>query len=111
MTIFITDNAANYIKSSLKKNNNIAFRLSIKKTGCSGFSYKPEMVSEINPNDTRIDIKDIILLIDTPWLHLLDGIEIDYQEEDKTGLKQKRLVFNNPNEASRCGCGESFHAP
>jgi Fe-S cluster assembly iron-binding protein IscA len=27
----------------------------------------------------------------------------------KSGLKQKRLVIENKQEAGRCGCGESFH--
>ena len=26
------------------------------------------------------------------------GLTIDYVEEEKSGLKQKRLVFTNPNE-------------
>jgi iron-sulfur cluster assembly protein len=111
ITLQLTDRAADYIKTMLQKNNNTAFRLSIKKTGCSGYSYKPEMVNEINPNDTRLEMKGITLLIDTLWLHLLNGVQIDYIEEEKSGLKQKHLVFNNPNESGRCGCGESFHAP
>ena len=49
------------------------------------------------------------IFIDTSWLHLLQDLQVDYVEEEKTGLKQKRLVFTNPNESSRCGCGESFH--
>jgi Fe-S cluster assembly iron-binding protein IscA len=28
--------------------------------------------------------------------------------EEGHGLKQKRLVFINPKEKGRCGCGESF---
>ena len=33
---------------------------------------------------------------------------IDYVSDAITGIKQKRLVFVNPNEKNRCGCGESF---
>lgn len=110
-TITLTESAQTYLKTQLKKNNSVAFRLSIKKTGCSGFAYAPEMVQTIDAKDERIEVEGITILIDVKWLHLLNGLTIDYIEENKTGLKQKRLVFINPNEASRCGCGESFHAP
>ena len=34
-----------------------------------------------------------------------NGTELDYTRE---GL-QEGFKFHNPNEKSRCGCGESFH--
>jgi Fe-S cluster assembly iron-binding protein IscA len=33
---------------------------------------------------------------------------VDFIEETTNVLKQKRLVFINPKETGRCGCGESF---
>lgn len=106
----VTDAAIEYIKTLLEKNNAKAFRLSIKKTGCSGYAYQPELVNDISSTDEHFDVKDMVILVDVLWLHLLKDIEIDYVEENKSGLKQKRLVFINPNESGRCGCGESFHA-
>jgi iron-sulfur cluster assembly accessory protein len=109
-TINLTESATAYIKSMIKKNNGLGFRLSIKKTGCSGYSYQPSIVEMINPHDLSVSIADgVIFFIDSKWLDLLQDIHIDYIEEDKSGLKQKRLVFRNPREAARCGCGESFH--
>lgn len=108
--IVLTDAACDYIKKMLEKNNGIGLRLSIKKTGCSGFSYSPSVIEAINAADISFEAANgIKIYVDTAWLDLLQGVHIDYIEEGKSGLKQKRLVFTNPNESSRCGCGESFH--
>lgn len=109
--ITITSAACEHIKKSVEKNQGAGFRLSIKKTGCSGYSYVPEVISTINATDFVCETGGIKIYLDTSWLHLLQGIQIDYIEEKKSGLKQTRLVFTNPNESSRCGCGESFHVP
>jgi iron-sulfur cluster assembly accessory protein len=108
--IVLTDAASIYIKKMLEKKQGAGFRLSIKKTGCSGYSYMPEVIETVNTNDVVIETANgVMVYMDTTWLHLLLGLNIDYIEEEKSGLKQKRLVFTNPKESSRCGCGESFH--
>jgi len=107
--IVISDAACAYIKKMLDKQNGVGFRLSVKKTGCSGYSYLPTIVDVINANDLVIEKNGMNIFIDIAWLDLLQGLHVDYLEEEKSGLKQKRLVFINPNESSRCGCGESFH--
>ncbi|TAK76242.1 MAG: iron-sulfur cluster assembly accessory protein [Gammaproteobacteria bacterium] len=111
MTITITDVACAYIKKRLAKEQGVGFRLSITKTGCSGFSYLPTIIKQVAATDIPIEKNGVTIYIDPTWSHLLDGLQIDYIEEEKSGLKQKRLVFTNPNEGSRCGCGESFHVP
>lgn len=108
--ITFTPAACGYIKKMLAKEKGFGFRLSVKKTGCSGYSYFPAIVETINPTDITFKIEnEIIIYLDPAWLHLLQGVQVDYIEEEKSGLKQKKLVFTNPNESSRCGCGESFH--
>lgn len=108
--IVFTDAACLYIKKMLEKAQGLGFRLSIKKTGCSGYSYLPEIIAKANPADITFDLSNgVTVFVDATWLHLLADLHVDYIEEEKSGLKQKRLVFTNPNESSRCGCGESFH--
>ena len=108
--LMVTPAASAYIKKMLEKNAGTGLRVSIKKTGCSGYSYLPTVVETVNPTDVAITVEDgVTVFLDTSWLHLLDGVQIDYLEEEKSGLKQKRLVFNNTKESGRCGCGESFH--
>lgn len=108
--ITISPAAEMFIQNMLAKNAGMAFRVSVKKTGCSGYSYVPALVDKENPNDVTITTPSgMIIFIDTAWLDLLNDLRIDYLEEGKSGLKQKRLVFTNSKESGRCGCGESFH--
>jgi iron-sulfur cluster assembly accessory protein len=110
VNITFTDAACEYIKKMLEKNANQVFRLTVKKTGCSGYSYAPTLIDQEKPGDVKVDNPNHLnIFVDPSWLHILQGIRVDYVEEDKSGLKQKRLVFTNPNESTRCGCGESFH--
>ena len=95
--ISLTEAAAAHIKNMLeKKPGSVGFRLSIKKTGCSGYSYVPTIIDKINEHDISFIESGITLFVDPDYV--AEGI----------GLKQKRLVFINPNEKARCGCGESF---
>lgn len=107
--INVTPAASAYIKKMLEKTPGVGLRLSIKKTGCSGYSYLPEIAADKKASDVVVTIADLTILLDGGWLDLLNGIKIDYIEEEKSGLKQKRLVFSNEKESGRCGCGESFH--
>jgi len=110
MNINITNAACDYIKTMVEKEKGIGLRLSIKKTGCSGFSYVPTILAEENNDDQVITAQNgIKIYIDNKWQQMLDGLSIDYVEEEKSGLKQKRLTFSSPSESGRCGCGESFH--
>lgn len=105
----ITQAASDYIKKMLLKEAGKGLRLSVKKTGCSGYSYLPTIIQEVNPTDVMVEAHGVTIYLDVAWLHLLEGVTIDYVEENKSGLKQKKLVFNNDKESGRCGCGESFH--
>lgn len=107
--ITITDAAAEHIKQMIAKNSsNIGFRLSIKKTGCSGYSYVPEVIEAAKQGDIHFVTKnDLQIYIDPAAEVLLKNVIVDYVN-DTVGLKQKRLTFTNPNEKARCGCGESF---
>ncbi len=87
--IKFTDAACDYIKKMLEKQGGIGFRLSIKKTGCSGYSYLPAIINEINPNDYVFEIGEHIkIYVDKTWMDLLQNLQIDYVEEEKSGLKQ-----------------------
>lgn len=82
-----------------------AMRLSVRKTGCSGYSYDLQAVSEIFVDDLVLEIQDTYkLYIDVKSYPLLKGLSIDYV---KQGL-QTKFVFENPLQTGQCGCGESF---
>lgn len=108
--IQLSEKARDHIKRLLEKEAGTAFRISIKKTGCSGYSYVPAIVTKPEPQDVILDnIADFSVYIDSHFSDLLHDLTIDLIEENNMGLKQKKLVFNNPKESGRCGCGESFH--
>lgn len=101
--------AVDYIHTMIEKDHGVGFRLSVKKTGCSGYAYLPTIVTSIQTADVEITLEQgVKVFVDSAWLELLNNLRVDYVEEDKLGLKQKRLVFINPKEGNRCGCGESF---
>lgn len=104
--ITITEAALEQIKAKTAlKDDAIGLRLTIGSTGCSGHSYKMEHVeTEELDKDDKIEQDGAILYI--PKIHswMLFGIVVDYEHGDlKSGF-----TFTNPNEAGRCGCGESF---
>jgi iron-sulfur cluster assembly protein len=91
-----------------KEPNAIGFRLSIKKTGCSGFAYVPEIITKLVNNDIHFMADNkLAVYIDPACEEFIKDIHVDYVA-DSVGLKQKKLVFINPREKNRCGCGESF---
>jgi len=110
MTIItLTDAAVNHIKTMLDKQTGaVGFRLSIKKTGCSGYSYVPNIILQVNAGDIHfVAQQELNIYVDPECEKFVKGLILDYVA-DNAGLKQKRLVFINPNEKNRCGCGESF---
>ncbi|MGB1873041.1 MAG: HesB/IscA family protein, partial [Candidatus Puniceispirillaceae bacterium] len=82
----------------------LGLRIGIKTAGCSGLQYDVQYATEAKPFEDRIEQKGITLFIDPSAVMFLVGSEMDWEETKFAS----RFVFNNPNEAARCGCGESF---
>lgn len=82
----------------------IGLRVGVANKGCSGMSYRVEYASEAKKFEEIIEQDGVKIFIDPAAVMFLIGSTIDYQE---TALKSG-FTFTNPNEASRCGCGESF---
>lgn len=108
--ITLTDAAVSHIKGMMTKENNAqGFRLSLKKTGCSGYAYVPKIIDAVVDTDIHFTAQDNLeVYVDPSYEDFLKGIIVDYVADTNAGLKQKRLVFINPQEKNRCGCGESF---
>lgn len=79
-------------------------RVGVKTAGCSGLTYTIDFAREISPDEQVIETDGVKVVIDPKATMYLLGTEMDFVE-DKLGAAFK---FNNPNEAGRCGCGESF---
>lgn len=104
--ISFTEAAIKHLVSYLQKNNEYAgVRLSVKKTGCSGFSYVVDYVVSPSEGDLKLPLNEqYIVCIDKTSYPFLKNMTVDYVKE---GLNSK-FVFNNPNQTGQCGCGESF---
>ncbi|MGI9366040.1 MAG: Fe-S cluster assembly scaffold SufA [Rhizobiaceae bacterium] len=78
-------------------------RVGVKNGGCAGMEYTIDLVSEANPKDDRIEAGDHAVYIAPEAVLFLLGTQMDYEV---TKLRSG-FVFNNPNQTSACGCGES----
>ena len=82
-----------------------ALRISVEGGGCSGFSYKFDLVgARAEASDFVIEQAGAKVLIDPVSLEYMAGSEIDFVD-DLIGASFK---IQNPNATSSCGCGTSF---
>jgi iron-sulfur cluster assembly protein len=79
-------------------------RVGVRTAGCSGLTYTIDFAREIGPQEDVIEADGVKIVIDAKAVMYLVGTEMDFVE-DKLGAS---FQFRNPNEAGRCGCGESF---
>ena len=104
--ITLTDAAAERARHLMVRADRkvMGLRVGISTRGCSGMSYVVEYAEEPKKFEEVIEDKGVRIFIDPAATMFLIGSEMDYQE-DKF---QSGFTFSNPNEKSRCGCGESF---
>lgn len=81
----------------------VGLRLGIKKGGCAGMEYTMSWAEERDKFDEVVEDKGVTLLIEPMAVMYLLGTEMDYQVDKLSS----GFVFNNPNQQSACGCGES----
>jgi iron-sulfur cluster assembly protein len=104
MSIQLTDTAAERVKNFLEKENGLALRLGVRKTGCSGWAYEVSIASELMNEDEVFEDKGVKIVVDRESLPFLQGSKIDFTI---SGLN-RTFKFENPNATDECGCGESF---
>jgi len=101
----LTDRAAERLSQIIAASDTplAGVRVGLKKGGCAGMEYTMDYATEIGPTDDVIEEKGVKLLIEPQAVLFLLGTEMDYQQ----GKLSSGFVFNNPNQTSACGCGES----
>jgi iron-sulfur cluster assembly protein len=101
----LTDAAATRLKEIMAQNErpSAALRVGVKNGGCAGMSYTMEFAEAPDPKDEVVVDKGVRILIDPKAVLFLLGTEMDYKVEKLSA----QFVFNNPNQESACGCGES----
>ena len=81
-----------------------ALRVSVEGGGCSGFSYKFDLVEGPQDDDVVIENGGAKVLIDQLSLVYMGGSEIDFVDN----LLGQSFQIKNPNAVASCGCGTSF---
>ena len=101
----LSEAAATRIKELMVKADRpiAGVRVGVKNGGCAGMAYTMEYAAEAAKFDEVVEDKGVKLLIDPKAVMFLLGTEMDF----KVDKLSSTFVFNNPNQTSACGCGES----
>lgn len=103
--VTLTETAARRIATILAKDaEKSALRVSVEGGGCSGFSYKFDLVDDRSDDDFIIERENACVLIDPMSLVYMEGSEIDFVDN----LLGQSFQIKNPNAVANCGCGTSF---
>ncbi|MGI9231080.1 MAG: HesB/IscA family protein [Methylocystis sp.] len=84
-------------------NKGEGLRVGVEKGGCAGMSYKMTL-AEPQQGDEIIETEGGRVIIDAKAILYLIGSKLDV----KTTQFSSTFVFENPNQTSACGCGESI---
>lgn len=103
--VTVTPAALEHFRRQLGAQVGKSVRVSVKKSGCTGFMYVIDMVESGKEDDLVYHLDEQVdLLISRDSLAVLNGAQIDLVKE---GIN-KQIKFINPNVKDQCGCGESF---
>jgi iron-sulfur cluster assembly protein len=103
--ISVTEAAAIRILEIVAKSPDpaIGLRVGVKKGGCAGMEYTFDIAREANAGDEIVAEHGATVVVDGKAVMFLIGTELDFKADKLTSS----FVFNNPNQISACGCGES----
>jgi iron-sulfur cluster assembly protein len=100
----LTDAAAHRVSEIVAtRDNALGIRVGIKKGGCAGMEYMIDLVTEAKAGDDVVEKDGSKVFVAPEAVLYLLGTQMDFEVTKlRTGF-----VFNNPNQTSACGCGES----
>lgn len=102
--VTLTESAVSRIKEMAAQSPGKVVRLTVAKGGCAAYKYVLDFADAPGPHDEKGTRDGATVFVDPLSLMQVLGTEIDFQDD---GFERK-FVFSNPLEMSRCGCGESF---
>ena len=103
--ISLTEAAAHRVREIVSNADGALYglRVGVKNGGCAGMSYTMDFADGAKPHDEIVEDQGVRILIDPKAILFLLGTRMDY----KTDKLSSQFVFENPNQTSACGCGES----
>lgn len=101
----LTDAAADRIREIMASSDRpiAGLRVGVKNGGCAGMEYTMDYAEEIKPGEDVVEDKGVKVIVDPKATLFLLGTQMDFV----TTKLSSQFVFNNPNQTSACGCGES----
>tara|TARA_B100000700_G_C14369694_1_gene545413 strand:- start:177 stop:536 length:360 start_codon:yes stop_codon:yes gene_type:complete len=103
--ISMTPSAIKHFETKLADQPGALLRLSTKMSGCTGYAYVLNAVTEAQADDELVEVNEsLTVAVAKDAVDVLRNTEIDYVKEGINGV----VKFNNPNVVNECGCGESF---
>ena len=101
----ITEAAASRVKAIIDQSETpiVGVRVGVRNGGCAGMSYTMDYADAVRPGDEIVEDRGVTILVEPKAVLFLLGTEMDF----KTSKLASQFVFNNPNQTSACGCGES----
>jgi iron-sulfur cluster assembly protein len=101
----LTDAAAERVRDIITRAEKpvIGVRVGVRNGGCAGMAYTVEVAETARPGEDVVEDKGATVLVDPKAVLFLLGTRMDY----RTDKFASQFVFENPNQTSACGCGES----
>ncbi|WP_427023208.1 Fe-S cluster assembly scaffold SufA [Aureimonas ureilytica] len=101
----MTDAAAERVRSIVSSSGGSAqgIRVGVKKGGCAGMEYTIGLADAAKPGEDVVEHDGARVFVAPEAVLFLLGTRMDYEET----VLRSGFVFNNPNQTSACGCGES----
>lgn len=104
--VTLTPAAIEHVQHAIdKRGRGLGLRLSVKKSGCSGYGYEVDYVDTPADDDHIFPITESLnVYVDPESFPFVKGTVIDFE---RRGLNEI-FTYRNPNQTGECGCGESF---
>jgi iron-sulfur cluster assembly protein len=101
----LTERAASRVREIVEDADKpiVGVRVGVKKGGCAGMEYTLAPVETANPADDVVTGHGATVYVDPKAVLFLFGSVMDFE----TTKLRSGFTFQNPNEVSSCGCGES----
>jgi len=104
MNITISPEVATLYRKQIKKVDGAGVRISLKRSGCSGWKYQTEIQPKFASTDERVcESGGILFYVPRNDVDAINGLSIALEKE---GLQQM-IKFSHPDIVGSCGCGES----
>ena len=100
----LTDAAADRVREIVEGRDDAqGIRVGVKKGGCAGMEYTIDLVTEPSAADDHVEREGAHVWVAPEAALFLLGTQMDFERTTlRTGF-----TFNNPNQSSAGGCGES----